>query len=337
MNDETAIEAAIENTPERPDVARFTDYRAFLREMVKFLRAVRPGFSFRSFARRAGFASPNYLKLVTDGLRNLAPESVEKFARGLGLSKREQEIFRILVLIANARSDDERNALFLRLRERVGADEVTRLRDDQFAVYEVWWALVIRDMAQLPDFQLDPRWIGRRLRPRVRPAQVQRALDLLFRLGLLVKEPGGKVHATERTVSTGPEVQSLAVRNYHRSLIELASGALDEIPREERNITSVTVLLSRDGYAEAVAEIAKLRRRLLEISDTRIGEAPGGTQAEREVFTALFALQPVTQPVRERRATDSIDAESPEPGPAPGPEQEPKYEPEHESDDGDDE
>ena len=322
MNDETAIEAAIENTPERPDVARFTDYRAFLREMVKFLRAVRPGFSFRSFARRAGFASPNYLKLVSDGLRNLAPESVEKFARGLGLSKREQEIFRILVLIANARSDDERNALFLRLRERIGADEVTRLRDDQFAVYEVWWALVIRDMAQLPDFQLDPRWIGRRLRPRVRPAQVQRALDLLLRLGLLVKDADGKVHATERTVSTGPEVQSLAVRNYHRSLIELANGALDEIPREERNITSVTVLLSRDGYAEAVAEIAKLRRRLLEISDTRIGEAPSGSQAEREVFTALFALQPVTQPVRERRSADSIDADFSEPAPGPRPEPE---------------
>jgi len=310
MNDEGAIDAASENTPERPDVARFTDYRAFLREMVKFLRAVRPGFSFRSFARRAGFASPNYLKLVTDGLRNLAPESVEKFARGLGLSKREQEIFRILVLIANARSDDERNALFVRLRERIGADEVTRLRDDQFAVYEVWWALVIRDMAQLPDFQLDPRWIGRRLRPRVRPAQVQRALDLLTRLGLLVVGDDGKVQAAERTISTGPEVQSLAVRNYHRSLLDLAGNALDEIPREERNITSVTVLLSKEGYDEAVAEIARLRRRLLEISDTRLGEATGAAETEREVYTALFALQPVTQPVRDRRGADSMPDES---------------------------
>lgn len=322
MNDEAAIDAVSENTPERPDVARFTDYRAFLREMVKFLRAVRPGFSFRSFARRAGFASPNYLKLVTDGLRNLAPESVDKFARGLGLNKREQEIFRILVLIANARSDDERNALFVRLRERIGADEVTRLRDDQFAVYEVWWALVIRDMAQLPDFQLDARWIGRRLRPRVRPAQVQRALDLLMRLGLLVRDEEGKVRTSERTISTGPEVQSLAVRNYHRSVLELAGNALDEIPREERNVTSVTVLLSEDGYAEAVGEIAKLRRRLLEISDTRLGEAAGASEAECEVHTAVFALLPVTQAVRERRSADNLSAERPasnEPGLRPPP------------------
>lgn len=314
-DDEPTPEAALENTPERPDIRRFTDYRAFLREMVTFLRAVRPGFSFRSFARKAGFASPNYLKLVADGLRNLAPESVDKFNKGLGLAKREQEVFRILVMIANARGDDERNALFLRLRERVVADEVTRIRDDQFAVYDVWWALVVRDMAQLADFQLDARWIGRRLRPRIRPAQAQRSLDLLLRLGLLVTGDDGKTRAAERTISTGPEVQSLAVRNYHRALLELAGRALDEVPREERNITSVTVVMSKEGYAEAIEEIAKLRRRLLEISDSHLrapkvegaGAADGRPEAsetDREVYTAVFALLPVTQPVRERRSTD---------------------------------
>lgn len=304
MDDKSQADASVENTPERPDVSRFTDYRTYLRAMIPFLRAVRPGFSFRSFARKAGFASPNYLKLVADGLRNLAPESVDKFARGLGLSRREAEVFRILVLIANARSDDERNALFMRLRERVVADEVTRLRDDQFSVYEVWWALAVRDMAQLPDFKLDARWIGRRLRPRIRPAQAQRAIDLLLRLGLLTTDGEGKTHPTERTISTGPEVQSLAVRNYHRSLLELASRALDEVPREERNITSVTLVLSPDAYAEAVEEIARLRRRLLEISDRELRDLPqAGPSAEgsREVFTAVFALQPVTQPVRDRR------------------------------------
>lgn len=309
MEDKRAEEAALENTPERPDVSRFTDYREYLRAMIVFLRAVRPGFSFRSFARRAGFASPNYLKLVADGMRNLAPESIDKFARGLGLSRREHEVFRILVLIANARSDDERNALFLRLRERVVADEVTRLRDDQFAVYEVWWALVMRDMAQLPDFRLDARWIGRRLRPRIRPGQAQRALDLLLRLGLIVLDDDGRAQPAERTISTGPQVQSLAVRNYHRSLLGLASRALDEVPREERNITSVTVILSEDGYREAVEEIAKLRRRLLEISDRTIrgSDLPGAEKA-REVYAAIFALQPVTQPVRERKNNEAVGA-----------------------------
>jgi uncharacterized protein (TIGR02147 family) len=259
--------------------------------MVAHLKATRPGFSFRSFARRAGFASPNYLKLVMDGLRNLAPESAEKFGIGLGLSTRESDVFQILVSFSSARNDEERNSAYVRLRERLVEEELTRLRDDQFAVYDLWWALVVREMALLPDFRLDAQWIARRLRPRIRRVQAERAIALLLRTGLLVAQPDGTVRPAERTISTGPEVQSLAARNYHRHQLALASRALDAIPRDERNVTSVTLVLDRVGYEEAVAEIARMRRRLLEIAD-KPRAADAGPRCE--VHVGVFALIPVT-------------------------------------------
>lgn len=291
----TATEAG---AVERPDVARFTDYRGYLKAMTAFLRATRPGFSFRSFARRAGFASPNYLKLVTDGLRNLAPESVERFARGLGLNKREHDLFRMLVLLANARSDEERNAIYARLRERVVGDEIAQLRDDQFAVYDMWWALVVREMVTLPDFELDARWIARRLRPRVRVSQAQRALDLLMRLGLVVVDENGKASPAEPTISTGPEVTSLGVRNHHRAHLELAARSLDEVDRSERNITSLTLRLTREQYDDAVEEIARLRRRLLEIADGSARPA----ETTSEIHQVVLSLFPVTSSAGGRRA-----------------------------------
>lgn len=308
-----------ENTPERPDITSYTDYREFLRAMVSFLRVVRPGFSFRSFAKRAGFASPNYLKLVTDGLRNLAPESVDKFARGLALSRREHEVFRLLVAMANARSDDERNAHFARLRERLVHDETARLRDDQFAVYDMWWALIVREMANLPEFEHDARWVARRLRPRVRSIQAQRALELLERLGMLTRGADGRTRATDRTVSTGPELQalqSLAVRNYHRAHLDLAARSLDEVPRESRNVTSVTLVLDKEGYAAAVEEIGRLRRKLLEISDNpaRVQREAGegaGSRGAREVYSAVVALYPVTQSARDTRGADADNDDNP--------------------------
>ncbi|MCC6624226.1 MAG: TIGR02147 family protein [Deltaproteobacteria bacterium] len=290
----------------RPDICRFTDYRLYLRALVPHLKATRPGFSFRAFASRAGFSSPNYLKLVTDGQRNLAAESVDKFARGLGLTRREHDVFRLLVLLANARTDEERNALYAKLRERVVDDEVARLRDDQFAVYDSWWALVVREMCNLPDFQLDARWIARRMRPRIRVAQAQRAIDLLLRTGLVVVDASGRARPAERTITTGPsvpEVQSLAIRNYHRAHLELASRSLDEIPREERNVTSVSVTLSRAAYAEAVEEIARLRRRLLELADSPLqkpeakGAGSGDEDTARDVHQVVIALYPVTRAI----------------------------------------
>lgn len=290
---------------ERPDIRRFGDYRAFLRAFVPFLKATRPTFSYRNFAKRAGFSSPNYLKLVTDGLRNLAPESADKFSVGLGLGKREQDIFRLLVGLANARTDDERNALLQKLRERVVSDETARLREDQLAVYEMWWALVVRELATLPGFRLDADWIARQLRPRIRAREAQRAIDLLLRVGLLVKTDDGGAKPVEQTITTGPEVQALAVRNYHRAQLGLASQALEDVPREERNITSVAVVLSRAQYDEVIEEIGKARRRILEIADNP-NRGGDGNGEPREIYQAVFSLFPVTQLGRAARAAERV-------------------------------
>lgn len=67
---------------ERPVVTRFTDYRAYLRAMIAWSKEHRRGFSYRSFAKKAGFSSPSFLKLVADGQRRLSPESVERVALG---------------------------------------------------------------------------------------------------------------------------------------------------------------------------------------------------------------------------------------------------------------
>lgn len=119
----------------RPNVRRYVDYRAYLRDMTAHLKATEPGFSYRVFARRAGFSSPNYLKLVSEGDRNLSVGSADKFARGLGLGADEGRVLKTLVELGAARNDHERNASYAKLRRLAASDEVARLRDEQFAIY----------------------------------------------------------------------------------------------------------------------------------------------------------------------------------------------------------
>ena len=95
----------------RPRPETFDHYAPYLRAMVVHLKDVDPKFSYRYFSRWAGFSSPNFLKLVADGQRNLTPASIPKFARGLSLSERERESFETLVLMSLARTDEERNFL----------------------------------------------------------------------------------------------------------------------------------------------------------------------------------------------------------------------------------
>jgi hypothetical protein len=83
-------------TPEQYMVKSF---REFLFIRYAYLKAALPkGFSYRDFSRRAGFGSPNYLKLVMDGDRNLAPESFYKFMSGLYVSEMDEAFVRALYL-----------------------------------------------------------------------------------------------------------------------------------------------------------------------------------------------------------------------------------------------
>lgn len=291
----------LQNTLERPDIRRFSDYRSYLLEIIPFLKATDAEFSYRTFSRRAGFSSPNYLKLVAEGQRNLAPASIDKFARGLGLDRRERRVFRLLVLLDGARTDRERNDHYLGLLELVTDEPSARLRSHQFDVYRDWYPLVIREMTALGDFRPDPQWVAQRLRPRITTAQARRALNQLFELGLMVQTEDG-VEPAERRISTGPDVQSLAVRNYHRAHLGLAAEALDGVERDDRNVTAVTVKLTKRAYDEAVRAIADLRQRLLEIADE-----PQIDDDEAEIHHVLLAMFPVTQP--SRRSGDDDDTE----------------------------
>jgi len=281
---------------ERPIVARYTDFRAYLRDMYVFLKATRAGFSYRSFAQRAGFASGSFLKLVADGLRNLSDDSTLRVAKGLGLDRDESEVFEALVAFGQADTDPVRDRHYQRLARLVERDPVARVAGDHYVAYSKWYPWVIRELAALDDFREDPEWLGRRMRPKVRPASIARALTLLGDLGLLVRDAAGRLRPAERTLSTGPEVRSLAVRNFHRRMLELAIDALDKIPKDDRNITSVTVTLDRRRYHRVVELLAKLRQEVLAAEREALPADPTGPPRV-DVYQLTLSLIPMTQEV----------------------------------------
>jgi len=311
----STVVALAENTIRRPNPHAFDDYRAYLRSMIAYLKTTKPQFSYRYFSRVAGFSSPNFLKLVAEGQRNLSPKSIAKFAKGLGLDQEEQETFETLVLLGQAQTDAERNRYYLRLRRQASSAAAIRLEEAQYRVYSLWYALPIREMLLLPDFQEDPNWMGRRLRPPVRGSDVKQALALLMEVGLVVRDEHGRLRPADTNISTGPRVRSLAVRNYHRAMLDLAVKSLDGVPLELRDITSLTLALTPAQYQEVRARIAKFRKELLEMVGEPKNDAShangaangngaahpengtnGGTPPEkREVYQVGFQLFPITR------------------------------------------
>jgi uncharacterized protein (TIGR02147 family) len=244
----------------------YLDYREFLRGAYRDLKQRQRGFSYRWFARRAGMSSPNFLKLVIDGQRNLTPQSAEKFAHALGLSSNETAFFRELVGFNQAATAAEKNRYFERIGSYRRHRAVRALERQAFEYLSRWYYPAVRELVSCQGFREDSEWIAANLIPPITPAEARRALDVLLHLGLLERGEDGALQQGEPLLSTGPEVRSLAVGNFHRQMMERASRAIDEVSPEHRDISGVTVSLSARGFQMLKEKIIALRAEFLELS-----------------------------------------------------------------------
>jgi uncharacterized protein (TIGR02147 family) len=257
------------------DVFAYADYRHFLAAYYAHRKASDYGFSYRSFARAAGFSSPNYLKLVIDGKRNLTDEMAQRFAAAIGLSGQQLDYFCELVAFNQARNSEQRARHYERLRSFQGYKRVHVLDADAAAYHSQWYIPAIRELAACRDFRADPKWIAARLVPRISARAAREGLDVLVNLGLLVpdKKRGYKQH--EPIVSTPPNaVLGHHIATYHRALLERAAESIDLVPRDQRELGAVTLSLNATRIVALKRELVQFRDSILQ----RYGADTDGTR-----------------------------------------------------------
>lgn len=244
-----------------PEIYGFLDYRRFLAAVYDARKESR-GFSFRAFSKLAGFSSPNFMKLVIDGKRNLGNQAIQKVAQGLHLTGHAVEYFKVLVTMNQTTDDAERMNLLMRLqslmphgrRREIGAEGVQYLSS--------WIYPVLRDMIATRDFREDPYWISRRLRGRVSSEEALHAVQFLLQHGYVRRNESGNLEVADDVVLSSDEVRSLAVRSYHRSMLGEAIEALSSVPVEEREYGALTVGISQAAIPELKARIKAFRKEL---------------------------------------------------------------------------
>jgi uncharacterized protein (TIGR02147 family) len=281
-----------------PDVFAYLDYRGYLRAL--YANRKRRGASYRSFARRAGLRSPNYLKLVIDGERNLSAAMAERFADACDLAGDARRYFVQLVAFNQARSSEARARAHAALRRMRGPSRFAALDAALDAYHSLWYLPAIRELVASPHFREDPRWLARQLLPPISTAQARRSLAVLLQLGLVVRDERGKLRQARTTVTTGPEVRSRQLKSFHRTMMDHAKSSIERIAAAERDISSLTLCLGEHGLALVKKSIQRFRQELLEVSELE--------QDGRQIVQLNFQLFPLTRTVQPPRATRRKDA-----------------------------
>ncbi|MCB0393911.1 MAG: TIGR02147 family protein, partial [Bdellovibrionales bacterium] len=84
-----------------PLVSDYLDYRQYLSDVYRFRQRTESvglrKYNYAAFSAAADIRSPNYLRMVIAGERNLSKEMCSKFARALRLDRYQEIEFEILV------------------------------------------------------------------------------------------------------------------------------------------------------------------------------------------------------------------------------------------------
>jgi uncharacterized protein (TIGR02147 family) len=251
-----------------PSVYEYVDFRAFMRDHFAASKASMPQYSFRFLARRAGFTSSNFLKLVMDGQRNLGPQAIEKVAKALKLDVDAAAFFENLVNLNQAPSVAERNRAFERVAANRRFRAAKKLDGPLFDYLAYWYYPAVRELAGRPDFAEDPAWIAAQIQPTIEVKQAKAAMKTLLTLGLLVRTEDGRIARGDPSLTTGHEVRSVVIPNYHLQMIERAGASVTQVPPDERDVSALTVCIREETLADVKSRIRRFREELLERCDS---------------------------------------------------------------------
>jgi len=271
-----------------PDPFAYLDYRAFLGDAFQARRAREPKFSYRAFAKLAGYPSPNLLQLIVSGKRDLPPAHLPGTIRALGLNKQEADFFANLVGFNQSEGFEEKNFHYQRMIRSRKYAAVKSVEKGQFEYFDQWYHPVVRELLLHRGFDGTMAWLASRVSPPITEAQAERSVALLESLGLIRRDPStGRWAHAEAAISTPAQVASLAVANYHRSILRLAADSIEACGQESRDLRAVTLGIPRSALPALKRKLEDFWRDLVALGN--------GIQEVEDVVQVGLQLFPMTR------------------------------------------
>jgi uncharacterized protein (TIGR02147 family) len=268
----------------------YIDYKFFLKDYYLFQKKNSKKFSYRTFGKKAKVA-PSLLKDIISGRRKLSYKILEKYSNAIGLSNKEKEYFMALVDFAHAKNNESKNNAFKKMLQLRKQTNLIYLEEKQYDFFSNWYFSAIRELITLPDFKEDYEWIARTIQPNITPFQAKKAIETLEQLGIIKRNQDGKLEVTQAIISSKPEMNSMLLRNFHSSMIQLAKEALERFVPEEREISSLTLGVSNECYKAIKERIRNFKEEILNMVIEDKSKSDTVCQVNFQLFPLIIKIK----------------------------------------------
>jgi uncharacterized protein (TIGR02147 family) len=283
--------------PQPPRLADYTDFRQYLKDVYEFRRETEStglrAYSYSAFSAAADIRSPNYLKLIIEGRRNLSDDMISRFARALRLNKLETEEFRVLVHYGQATEPIQRNQFLKELAdlraERAFASGA--ISEQAWEKIPGWMGWVIFAMTDQAGVQFDPEELYKLIRAKTSPDDVKGALRKLMQEGHLVGESASQMAKGRDLIESPQDLPVAMIRKLQAELIYLGIESLFRDSPKEREFGAMTMAMTQEEFDHVRFELRQLRKRLQKDLMVRRQSSKGD-----RVYQLNIQLFPVTDP-----------------------------------------
>ncbi|MGE3760587.1 MAG: TIGR02147 family protein, partial [Pseudobdellovibrionaceae bacterium] len=283
-----------------PDLSDYMDYRQFLRDFYRYKKFMsrkdlRP-YNYAVFSAGANIKSPNYLKLIIEGKRNLSEDMIAKFAKALGFNKEQSIEFYLLVMYSQTLDPVERNRYMRDLNERRVEIKLKTGEIDKRAFEKVpsWISWVLYALVDQEGVQFTSEGLRSVMRKKASADEIENALTTLFAAGDLIKDSAtGIVTRPPQKQESGDEIPVALIRKLQSELMYLGLESLFQDPPTEREFGSLTMSLTKAEFEEIKFKLRQMRKSIHK--DYSIKRMQDKGERVYQINLQLFALTNATQ------------------------------------------
>lgn len=252
-----------------PTLSDYMNYRSFLADFYKYKRQSSKGslrtYNYAVFSAAANIKSPNYLKMIIEGKRNLSDDMIGKFGKALGFNKEQTEEFRLLVHFTQATDPADRNLYLKKLSEhrvtvKLKSGEIDRKTWEKVPNWVAW---IIYAMVDQEAVSYDTATLKTLLRGKASEDEIETALTGLLISGELRKdEVTGELKKGRSLIESPEEVPVALVRKLQSQLMYLGLESLYQDHPADREFGTLTMSLTKAEFEEIKFKLRQMRKSL---------------------------------------------------------------------------
>jgi uncharacterized protein (TIGR02147 family) len=245
-----------------PSIYNYLNYREYLRDFFSEQQQFLKPLTHRAVLKKMDITSTGFLSNVISGKKNINKEMGKKIGKIFNLATRERRYLNIMVAYTQAKSIEEKKECLDRLLAMRETD-LAYMNENQLSIFSKWYYVFIRDLLCFIDFKDDYAGLAARLDPPIKPEEAESAVLALEKLGFISKDGDGFYRPCDRLVSTGDEVHSVQLANFQLTTMDMAKRSLEKHPPGARDISFVSLTLSKESFGFVKSEVQAFRKRLL--------------------------------------------------------------------------